>query len=96
MPSFLTDFDAAGTLAYPVNPQVSVPFRPDEYAFDNESTDTDVFLSFDGVNDHVWLRQGGPLQVQGYESIQREVWYRTGPLGVSGTAHVILEAASDD
>jgi hypothetical protein len=98
MPSHLQDFTLTAAPAdamYPVVPQVNLKFRPDEYAFVNESVDTDVYCSFDGVNDHIWLKVGSPLQSQGYESIERKVWFRRGPIGISGAAHVIVEASTD-
>jgi hypothetical protein len=97
MPSFLNPgIETAGQPGYPPLPQIDVPFRPDEYAFMNESVDTDVFFSFNGVTDHGILKVATPFSTQGYESIERKVWFRRGAvLGPSGSAVVVTEASTD-
>jgi len=95
MANFLFTLDAAGFGAYPGAPQVDLTFRPDEYAFENLSVDSDVFFSFDGVNDHGILRFGQPFGAQGYESVQRQVWFKCPAPGPSGSAIVDVEANTD-
>ncbi len=96
MANFLVEFDAVPLgLVYPVPPTIDLTFRPDEYCFTNLSSDTDAFFSFDGVNDHGVLRPATPLSSQTYESVERKVWFRTGPVGASLAAPMVVEAATD-
>lgn len=78
MPTAATQVVSVSTTTYPTDPQYSVGFEPDQFTFYNQSvTDgEDVYVSFDGVENHGILRGNTPLAALNWETKSRKVWFK--------------------
>lgn len=72
--------DVSGTAAFPVDPQVTIPFEPRTVLVFNEDADQgdDAHVSFDGVGDHGRFFAG---EGRTYEQRTRLIWLRRGLVG---------------
>lgn len=85
------EVDVFGVAAYPNDPQLLLDFEPRSIAVINmdQSINDDVFVSFDGSDDHGRLLGGASLE---YRSPTRKVFLKRGAVGVSPTfVQVIAE-----
>ena len=75
---------------YPTDPQVNVPFEPDQFTFFNQAAaGSDVVISFDGVTDHGTLYGDTPLAALNWSTKQRKVWFRQRVAGAAISALVM-------
>ena len=81
--------------AYNPDPDVVIPFEPQELNFANTSTDVgdEIYVSFDGKADHIKLVRSTPWQTFRAITKQKKVWFRRG-LFAGGTASVAMTANS--
>lgn len=86
--------DVSAQAAYPAagSQQVVIPFVPKTLTMSIVSGTEGVKVSFDGVNDHIQLTPGTPLQ--GYVAQQgsgmQNVWLKRNAAG-AGIVHLIAE-----
>ena len=88
MSVFRQTVDLTGVTTFPTLPQVVSPFEPREIAVRNEeSSAADIFLSFDGKEDHSRLSGG-----QGVTFTQRSksVWLRRDSAGSPPTRVAVV------
>lgn len=87
--------DVSAQAAYPAAnaPQVVIPFVPKSLTMSIISGTEGVKVSFDGVDDHIQLTPGTPLQ--GYVAQQgsgmQNVWLKRNAAG-AGIVHLIAES----
>lgn len=85
MSAFMKTAAAAGA-TYAANPDVVIPFEP-SYMYLSVTSTTNAYFSFDGVNDHGFLR-GGTNQTQNLNLMVRtratKVWLRQDSGAVTG------------
>jgi hypothetical protein len=92
--SKLEDCKGDGT-SYPSTPQFTIPFQPRTIIVSNDDTTNDVYVSFDGVNDHAHLAPNTPTAAIRFERAPYlKVWIREGGTTSGGTTkiQVIAEA----
>ena len=85
--------DLTAVAAYPTDPQFVVPFQPKETTFINTSPDRGAYISYDGVNDHIYVPPAGTALGTGrYVSRQQvqSIWYKQA--GASATLTVYTNA----
>lgn len=74
--------DYTAVASYPTNPQVTIPFEPRVTNIQNESATGDVFISFDGINDHMHIVAGRTYSTT-FTRLQK-IWFRSGTTGTTG------------
>lgn len=83
MSQYTTTIDTAGVAAYPVGPQVTIPFEPKEIVFQGETAAKDHLVSFDGVNDSARVMDPAANQVGSRVVITgkpyTKIWLKAGP-----------------
>ncbi len=85
------EVDVFGQAAYPAEPQMDLEFNPRSVNVINmdQAVADDVFVSFDGDEDHGRLQGGASLE---FRSPTKKVWLRRGAVGISPTnVQVIAE-----
>lgn len=84
--------DVSSTTAFPVTPQVEIPFEPVSIVVVNQDSvpSSDIFLSFNGVDVHGQLFGADGIT---YQQRVRKVWLRRGSAGSPPTnVQVIAES----